>query len=105
MVLFGLKWGFASVAEGVEASALEIAELRLGVDLVLAGMAGALTVYLAKESEAMGRLISYVFFLTFCGLFLVADGPYVWFEVARLPLLPGCVWLGATLMQLARRAG
>lgn len=101
-VLLGVKWGFAAVAEGVEAMALEAAALRLGVDLVAAGGAGAVAAYLGGASS---RLASLVFFFTFCALFLVADGPYVWFEVARLPLLPGCVLLGGKLMLLARRAG
>lgn len=102
VLLFGVKWGFAHVAETAEATALEAAALRLGVDLVAAGLAGALTAYLGGPAT---RLAWVVFYFTFFALFLVSDGPYVWFEVARLPLLPGCVWLGGKLFRMARRAG
>lgn len=102
VALLGIKWGFAYAMDRAEATALDAAALRLGVDLVAAGLAGAVTAYLGG---AASRLAWVVFYFTFLALFLVADGPYVWFEVARLPLLPGCVLLGGKLFRLARQAG
>lgn len=105
-VLFGIGWLLRLIASALapelDEASMEAAAMRLGFDLVAAAIAGAATAHLAKNASVASTFASTLFMFLFFAAFLIADGPTVWFELARLPLLPGCVLLAGRLYRDAR---
>jgi len=104
--LFGIGWLLRLIASALapelEEASMEAAAMRLGFDLVAATIAGAATAHLAKNAPVVSTFASYLFMFLFCAAFLVPNGPTAWMELARLPLLPGCVLLAGRLYRNAR---
>lgn len=99
-----LRWFAAILAPELDEFSVESAAMRLGFDCIGAVVAGAVTAHCSPTRAVLSTFAYLLFMLLFLAAFLIADGPTVWFELARLPLLPGATIIGGRLCRNARQA-
>ena len=108
VVLFAIGWllrkAAATLAPDLDEASMQAAAMRLGFDLLAAAVAGTAVAHFARDASLASTFASFLFMFLFFAAFLLADGPTVWFDLARLPLLPGCVLLAAKLYRYAQPA-